>query len=170
MSITKSKFKDDNGRYIVQGLFLEDRYNTDLAVYTLDGTDKTYKGKVFPSLKKLYLEESDPEEYMFAQKHLFDWPHWQRICRNAIVSKHIEEWREELRLSLRAEGIATLIDLAVNDKSYQAAKWLADEGWVKKTRGRPSKEEVDGELVRQALVEKEFADDFNILELHRKRK
>lgn len=166
MEIDKSKFKDEKGRYIVQGLFLEDRYNVDLAVYTLDGVDKEYKGQLFPSLKKLYLEEGDPEEYLFANKYLFDWKHWQRLCKNAIVGKHIEEWREELRLSLRSEGIATMINLAVNENSYQAAKWLSDEGFIKKQRGRPSKEEVEGEKRRRAQVEKEFEDDFELLQLH----
>lgn len=163
----KSKFKDEKGRYIVQGLFLEDRYNTDLAVYTLDGQDKEYKGHVYPSLKRLYLEEGDPQEYLFAEKHLFDWPHWQRLCKNAIVGKHINDWREELALSLRSEGIATLINLAINENSYQAAKWLADEGWVKNKRGRPSQEEIDGEVKRRAAIEEQFAEDFNVLKLHK---
>jgi hypothetical protein len=165
--VDKSKFKDEKGRYIVQGLFLEDRYNTDLAVYTLDGEDKEYKGKKYPSLKKLYIAEGDPQEYLFAEKHLFDWPHWQRLCKNAIVGRHIEEWRDELKLSLRSEGIATLIDLAINDKSYQAAKWLADEGWIKKERGRPSKEEVEGKLNRETKIAKEFEDDFKLLSIHK---
>ena len=52
----KTKFKDEKGRYIVQGLFLEDRYNTELSVFTFDGEDKNYKGKIYPSLKRLYLE------------------------------------------------------------------------------------------------------------------
>ncbi len=168
--IDKAQFKDDMGRYIVQGLFLEDRYNTDLAVYTLTNEHKLYKGKMYPSLKKLYLEESDPEEWLFAEKHLYDWPHWQRLCKNVVVSKHIEEWREELRISLRSEGIATLIDLAVNDKSYQAAKWLADEGWIKNKRGRPSNEEVEGELKKRADVDKKFAEDFQLLKLHKGKK
>lgn len=169
MKVDKSRFKDDRGRYIVQGLFIEDTYNPDMAVYTFSGEDKVYKGKTFPSLKKLYLKESDPEEYLFAEKHLHDWPHWQRLCKNAIISRHIEEWRGELRLSLRSEGIATMIDLAINDKSYQAAKWLADEGWIKKTRGRPSKEEIEGELQNQAKIQEAFKEDFTVLEMHRKK-
>lgn len=152
----KDKFKDEKGRYIVQGLFLEDRYNTDLAVYTLAGEDKDYKGKVFPSLKRLYLEHGDPKEYSFARKYLYDWDHWQRICRNKICGLHVEKWREELELSLVSEGVQTLIDLAINDKSYQAAKYLADRGWDKSDRGRPSKEEVEGELRKQAQQEKEW--------------
>tara|TARA_R110000850_G_C9824450_1_gene452751 strand:- start:197 stop:715 length:519 start_codon:yes stop_codon:yes gene_type:complete len=170
VKIDKKQFKDARGRYIVQGLFLEDSYNTDLSVYTFDGEDKLYKGKLYPSLKKAYLEESDVTEYEFAKKYLFDWPHWERLCKNAIVSRHINAWREELTLALRSEGIATLIDLAINDKSYQAAKFLADEGWIKNKRGRPSNEEVEGEVARRAKIEKEFSEDFQLLELHREKK
>jgi hypothetical protein len=162
----RSRFKDEKGRYIVQGLFLEDKYNTSLAMYTFDGEDKTYKGVVFPSLKRLFLEEGDPEEYTFANKYLYDWDHWQRLCKNAIISRQIERWRDELYLSLRSEGMATLIDLAINEKSYQAAKWLADEGWVKQKRGRPSKQQIEDEVKRRAQVEEQFADDFQLLQLH----
>ena len=169
MNIDKSRMKDEKGRYIVQGLFLEDRYNTDLAMYTWAGEDKEYNGQVFPSLKKLYLEEGDPEEYLFASKYCYDWPHWQRICKNSILSKHIAEWREELVINLRAEGVATLIDLAINDKSYQAAKWLADEGFIKKTRGRPSEAEIKGELQRQAKVHAQFKDGVTLLEEFKKK-
>lgn len=170
MEIDKLRFKDEKGRYIVQGLFLEDSYNADLAVYTFAGEDKNYKGKLFPSLKKLYLKEGDPEEYLFADKYLFDWPHWQRLCKNAVVGRHIEQWREELAHSLRAEGIATLIDLAINDKSYQAAKWLADKGWDVKKRGRPSQEEIDGHLKKEKELEKKYSDDFELLTLHQGKK
>lgn len=170
MKIDKSKFKDEKGRYIVQGLFLEDQYNADLAYYTYDGTDKTYKGRVYPSLKRLYLEESDPTEYNFANKYCFDWPHWQRLCKNSIVGRHIETWRDELSLSLQAEGLATMIDLAVNDKSYQAAKFLVDKGWVKNERGRPSQAEVDNEVKRRAQLEEQFSEDLILLSEHIKKK
>jgi len=164
----KSRFKDEKGRYIVQGLFLEDRYNTDLAVYTLDGADKDYKGVIYPSLKRLYLEQCDPKEYLFASKYLFDWDHWQRMCNNAIVGRHIEKWREELELSLVSEGVSALIDLALNEKSYQAAKYLADRGWDKRARGRPSKEEIEGHLKRTLADTNEYDRDFELLKFHKK--
>lgn len=165
----KSRFKDDKGRYIVQGLFLEDRYNADMATYTFDGEDKNYKGTVFPSLKKLYLEYGDPTEYKFANEYLYDWDHWQRLCKNAVVSRHIEKWREELRLALISDGIETMITLSAEGKSYQAAKFLADAGWDVQKRGRPSKEEVEGELKKRADAEKEFDDDFQLLKLHKEK-
>ena len=161
----KKRFKDEKGRYIVQGLFIEDRYNPDVAYYTLDGEDKEYKGVIYPSLKRLYLEEGDINEYTFATKYLYDWPHWQRLCKNAVVGRHIEQWRDELALSLRSEGIATLITLAINDNSYQAAKWLADEGWIKNSRGRPSQKDIDKAAERKAAIEKEFEEDFKLLHL-----
>lgn len=166
----KKKFKDEKGRYIVQGLFLEDRYNVDLAIYTFDGEDKEYKGVVYPSLKRLYIEEMDPEEYTFANKYLFDWPHWKRLCNNSIISKHIETWREELELKIRSEGIATMVHLAMNEDSYQAAKFLADKGWVKNSRGRPSREELEGELKKRAEIESQYKDEFQLIELHKKGK
>lgn len=167
MNIDKSKYKDEHGRYIVQGLFLEDRYNPDMSVFTFDGEDKVYKGKTFPSLKRLYLEHGDPKEYSFARKYLYDWGHWQRLCKNAVVKKHIEGWREELELSLVSEGVAALIDLALNEKSYQAAKYLADRGWDKGERGRPSKEEIEGELKKRADADSAFDDDFKLLQFHK---
>lgn len=163
----KTRYKDEKGRYIVQGLFLEVQYNTDLAVFTLDGVDKTYKGVVYPSLKRLYLECADPKEYTFANKYLFDWDHWQRVCRNSMLRAHVDKWREELELSLVSEGVSALIDLALNEKSYQAAKYLAERGWDKKARGRPSQDEVAEEIKKRADMEASFDDDFQLLKLHK---
>lgn len=167
MKTDKTKFKDSKGRYIVQGLFLEDRYNPDLAYYTLDGEDKDYKGTIFPSLKKLYLEEGDPTEYLFATKYLYDWDHWRRMTRNSMLKTHIEKWRAELALSLKAEGISSIIDAAINQSHYQAAKWLADEGWDVKGRGRPSKEEISSEVKKRAREEEELDNDFELLKLYK---
>lgn len=167
--IDKTKFKDAKGRYIVQGLFLEDRYDTNLAVFTYSGEDKLYNGVVYPSLKRLYLDFGDPEEYEFARTYLYDWPHWKRLTENAMIRPHIADWREELRLSLRSEGISQMIGLA-KDGSYQAAKFLADEGWIKNPRGRPSQAEIDRKLKEQVKLEERFSEDFELLAKHQKNK
>lgn len=168
--VDKSKLKDEKGRYLTQSLFLEDKYNTDLAVYTYDGEDKEYKGVVYPSLKRLYLDMGDPKEYLFANEYLYDWPHWQRLCSNAVIGRHIEQWRTELDLSLEAEGVATLVDLATNEKSYQAAKYLADKGWKVKGRGRPSKADIENELKKAAKEQEEFSEGFKLLKMHKRDK
>ena len=163
----KTRFKDSKGRYIVQGLFLEDRYDQEFSVYTFDGEDKEYKGTLYPSLKRLYLQHKDPLEYSFATTYLYDWDHWQRLCRNKIISLHIEKWREELRLMLVSEGVFSIINLATEKDSYQAAKYLADMGWDKSGRGRPSKEEIEGELKKRADKEAEWNEDFKLLEMYK---
>jgi len=165
----KSRFKDEKGRYIVQGLFLEDRYNTDLAVYTLDGEDKKYKGKIYPSLKKLYLEFGDPIEYHFSRQYLYDWPHWQRLCNNKWVSTHIEAWREELKLWLVSEGVQTMIQLATDKDSYQAAKYLSDIGWNKQEKGRPSNDQIAEEIKKRADKREEDDEAFELLQLHKEK-
>jgi hypothetical protein len=163
----KTRFKDEKGRFIVQGLFLEDRYNTDLAVYTYADEDKTYKGKVYPSLKKLYIEHSDPIEYDFATTHLASWGHWQRLDNNKTVSLAIEEWRNELKLKLMSEGVNMLIHIATEKDSYQAAKWLADRGWDTRERGRPSKDEIEGEIKKAAEAQSEWDEDVILLKAHK---
>jgi hypothetical protein len=165
--VDKKRFKNDNGKYLTQSLFLEISYDETLAVYTLDGEDKDFKGKHFPSLKKLYLEMGDLVEYDFATTYLYDWTQWQKLLRNNMLIPHIEEWREELRLSLRSEGLATMINLAKNEGSYQAAKFLMDEGYMKTARGRPSKAEIEAETKRAAETEMKFKDDFTMLDEHK---
>ena len=154
----KSKLQDTMGRPLTQSLFLELGYKTEFAIYTLKDDDYTYEGKVYPSLKRLYLEEKDPTEYTFACSNLLGWKHWLRLCANKIILKHIEEWREELEVKLRSEGIKKAF-LSAEGGSFQAAKWLADRGWEARGAGRPSKEAVERETKMQARVKDDFAED-----------
>lgn len=155
----KSVFKDKMNRYLTQGLFLEMGYNTELAVYTLDDEDKEYKGKIYPSLKRLYLECEDPSEVLFARNHLDGWRQWKRICENQALFPHIEEWREELAALLSARAIQKIMDIASEDNNFQAAKWLADRGWDKRRAGRPSKEEIEKDKRIRERINGEFEED-----------
>jgi hypothetical protein len=156
--IEKKKMLDSAGKPLTQSLFLEIGY-TDLAVYTLKDEDHEHKGVVYPSLRRLYLEEEDPTEYDFAVKHLLGWRHWKRLCENKVLRKYIEEWREELEMKLRSRGIKEVILQASNEKGFQAAKWLADRGWDTRKAGRPSKEEIEREKKFAARISDEFSAD-----------
>lgn len=155
--IDKTKLLDEQGRPLTQSLFLEIGY-TEFAVYTLKEQDYEYNGKVYPSLKKLYIEMEDPTEYEFASTCLLGWKHWQRLCENKQIRKHIDEWREELEYKLRSKAVRFMLTSA-NGGNYQAAKWFADKGWSTRTAGRPSKEEIEGEKQFQARVKEEYSDD-----------
>ncbi len=158
------KLKDSRGRPLTQGLFLEIGYNTEFAVYTLKDDDFEYDGQVYPSLKKLYLECMDPEEYIFATTYLLGWDQWQRICNNKILKKHVDEWRTELEYKLRSLGVQSIIEHAQGPKGYQAAKWLAEKGFNRRGAGRPSKEDVESEKRFQAKIEEEYGADIVRLE------
>jgi hypothetical protein len=159
MKIDKKRLKDDMSRPLTQSLFLEIGYHEDRAIYTLKDEDHEYKGNMYISLKRLFLEMEDPTEYEFANTYLLGWQHWQRLNANKALAKHFEEWREELELSLRSQGIRAIIDQSADDKGFQAAKWLADRGWDKRAAGRPSKNEKLKEERMQAKLDDEFAGD-----------
>lgn len=164
----KSKMLDSMGRPLTQSLFLELGYS-DYAVYTLKEFDYPYKGRHYPSLKKLYLEEEDPTEYTFAEKHLLGWQHWKRLCENKAIAKHIEEWREELELKIRSQAVRDMINMCASENgNYSAAKFLADRGWDKRAPGRPSKAEQEKTAKVADRIEAEFLADVKRMDEYRK--
>lgn len=158
----KSKLKDTQGRPLTQGLFLELGYDTRYAVFTLNDEDKEYNDKIYPSLKALYMQCDDPTEYEFAKKHLLGWKHWQRMNANVILREYFDEWREEFEVKTRSEAIRSIVDLTASESpNFQAAKWLADKGWDKRSAGRPSKQEADREKRIKDKLNNEFGEDID---------
>ena len=152
MKIDKEKLKDTQGRPLTQGLFLEISYDTRYAVYTLKDEDFEYEGKIYPSLKRLYLEMEDVVEYTFANRYLLGWNHWKRLQDNKLFTARIEEWREELELKLRSQAIRDILDMTADEKSFQAAKFIADKGWEKLKAGRPrTADKIKEEALLQSI-------------------
>lgn len=156
--VDKHLLKAANGVPLTQGLFLEIQYG-EFAVFTLKDDDYEYNGKIYPSLKKLYLEMEDVVEYEFATTHLLGWAHWQRMCANKQLLKHINEWREELELKLRSRAVKAMRDKVNTEQGINAAKWLAEKGWDKKAVGRPSKQEEEREKRIQEKLDIDWAGD-----------
>jgi hypothetical protein len=154
---SKSQMVDSSGRPITQAMFLEAGYSS-MAIYTLKDEDYLYEGKLFPSIKKLYIEEADPTEYQFAVKYLLNWKQWIRICENKILRAHVDEWREELEMKLRCQAVKEMIQNSKKGK-IQASKWLADRGWAQRGAGRPTKAEIESEKKFQSRVQDEYGAD-----------
>jgi hypothetical protein len=163
MAIDKNLLKTANGIPLTQGLFLEIGYK-DYAVYTTKDDDHDYNGRIYPSLKRLYLEMEDVGEYEFATTYLLGWNHWQRLCANKEVMKHVQEWRDELEIKLRSKAMKTIFLKAQTEQGINAAKWIAERGWDKRKAGRPSKDEVQKQARIEADLYKEFEEDFNRFE------
>ncbi|MNK97499.1 hypothetical protein D3C87_1178360 [compost metagenome] len=155
--VSREQLLDSMGRPITQGLFLELGYNSS-AIYTLKDVDYEYKGKQYPSARRLYLELEDPTEYEFATQCFLGWDHWQRICANKMIFIHIQKWRDELEIKLRSRAVKMNI-AAAEGGNYSAAKWIADRGWQTRGAGRPSKTEVEKETKIQSIIRSEYDDD-----------
>lgn len=165
MEIDKSKLKDELGKPYTQSLFLEPKYDVDIAVYTMKDSDHVYKGKTYPSIKRLYLEMEDVTEYEFANQYFLGWNHWLRMLDNKLIREQIDTWRDELEIKLRARAIKAMIKQA-DDGNYQASKWLADRQWITRAAGRPSKAEIEGEKSKITRINDEFTAD--IIRLNKK--
>lgn len=159
MVIDKAKLIDTMGRPLTQSLFIECGYNLQYAVFTFNDEDKVYQGKVYPSLKKLYLACEDPTEYQFAKKHLLGWNHWKRLNENKMLRTEFDEWREELEIAMRSDAVQAIRDMTADGTNFQAAKWLADRGWDKRGAGRPSKAEKERESRIQDAISGEMDAD-----------
>lgn len=163
----REQLLDTNGRPLTQSLFLELGYS-DFAIYTLKDQDHVWNEKTYSSLKRLYLEVADPTEYVFATTYLLGWRHWKRLCDNKVIRAYIDEWREELEVKLRSQGVKHALTSAKTG-SFQAAKWIADRGWEQRGVGRPSKDEVEREKKFQARVDSEYNADIIRLQVGDKR-
>lgn len=154
----EDKFTSSTGGLLTEALFLERGYRTEFAIYTLKEYDYTYKGKLYPSIKRLYLEMEDVGEYDFATKYFYSWKHWQRIKDNAALKEYVEEWSTELEVKMRSQAIRDIVNITADGAqgSFQAAKWLADRGWDKRAPGRPSKSEKD----KDDAIDKKISDEF----------
>lgn len=161
---TRLSLRIAQGRYLTQSLFIEYQYDPSMAIYSIEGVDRVYKGKFYPSLKKRYLSAEDPVEYQFANQWLFDWDHWQRLQKNKWCMTHITKWRNELEILLASKGIQKVLDLA-EDGNFQAAKYAADRQWIDKKRGRPSKQQAEREAAIKEALEEEFNDDASRLNI-----
>jgi hypothetical protein len=156
-----SKFKNDIGMFLLQGLFFEVSPNKDQVVYTLK--DRDHNG--YPSLYRLYMECNDPTEYTFATKHLDGWAHWERLSQCTWFQPYIDRWRRELELRFKALALQRIHKAAQagGKESFQADKFLVNGGWKDpsaKKRGAPTKAEVKSEAHRIALEQSTLEDDF----------
>lgn len=160
----KIKLRDKNGRPLTQGLFLETNYNTEYAVYTLKEEDHEYEGKVYPSIKRLFLEFEDPTEYEFANEYFLGWKHWNRIKANKLFTDLVGEWQEELDYKMRAASLKAIVDIAVEQEHFGAHKYILEKQWRKGQAGRPAKKEKEREQQLLSDIENDYADDINRVE------
>ena len=120
-------------------------------------------GKTYRSMKRIYLEMEDVTEYEFALATLGSFTHWETLCKSTWFKEHLDQWRKELNLKIKARGVKAIMHAAVGGEqpSFQAMKYLADNQYLEKKtgRGRPSKADIKAELQKEVNINKTFKDD-----------
>jgi hypothetical protein len=147
-------YKDVLGRYLTLSLFVDmasTRPQSELLyrpIFTL------YEDKPgFINARKTFLALKDPTGYTWAQKYLGDWNAFLRLLKAEWFRDAFEVWSNELEKLLQDEAIQIIQGIAKDTEQaspvrLQAAKYIANREWDKRGRGRPSSEDVKGELRR----------------------
>lgn len=169
----RAVFLDSMGRLRTQSLFYEFKTEGYTPIFTLKEEDWTDPdGNDLISLRRIYIESLDPTEYLFSQRAFGSWKHWTRLRTLNWFSPFYDEWKVELDARLRSLGTRALLELSQGTalaSNPAAARYLANgEYWHKSgpKRGRPTREEVEGERKRIAEFKEELADDANRIGLN----
>lgn len=159
-------FKDTQGRFRTQSLFIEKEHPSYPAHFTLKKWDALKNGKKYISMYLKYMEIADPTEYLVAKKLLGSWDHWLALKSSQWFSEELAGWRAELQVKLestRYNEMRKVLETSSSDspQAIQATKWLAERYGSKKEskRGRPSKDEVKGHLKRLKAEDDDLQED-----------
>lgn len=120
-------------------------------VFSLHGD---YPGLI--NARKTFVHLRDPTGYQWAMLYLGDWAHWKALMKCKWFVEALGEWQAELDIAIQSENIQRIQAIAKDESDKgrgAAAKWLAEKQYKEKKgpgRGRPTKEELQGELKKQA--------------------
>lgn len=167
-------FIANNGHYFTQQLFHErtigfsDKERTIQPMFTLH---KEVEGLI--CFGKEYVATLDPSGYKVTQTLLNgDYKHWTTLMGCSWFKEAKEEWDKEIEARLFAEGMDAVRSIKNDDEvpasvRLQAARMLVQKGYKEKVpnRGRPSKEEVQGELKRAVQEVNEVDKDLERIKL-----
>lgn len=175
----ESKFTNRQNSYYINKLFIEFSNDRDpVTIYSLGPKD--HKNPKYTNLHKAYLEMEDVTEWNFANKYFANWDHWVMICNSSTLKPYVEKWRKELEIKLRSRALQEIIMVAQDggNRSFEANKFLVGSGWMSQDekkeaakRGRPTKESIKSQAVREFIEDGErIESDLKRLEEYRGRK
>lgn len=121
-----------------------------------------------PFMKDEFLKLKDPTGVKFANKFFEDWEHLQYLLKAKWFRECWDSWQSELEAILKQEALEVIrtIMMEGSTQSFAAAKFIAtseykQEGKASTKRGRPSKEEVQGELKNAIKAASQTEEDYN---------
>lgn len=177
MTFAKPPYKS-NGHYLTRQLFQEQAWknnnpkvvvdNSIVAPFCLYGPKEGYI-----DFGKHYVESEDPTGYTTAKELLGDWHHWEFLMKRPWFREAKEYWDRELKVRLESKAVDQIKEHALGGdaKALTASKYihqLAQAVGQKKQRGRPSKEEIEGNLKQETKDLSEILSDAERIKLVKK--
>jgi len=152
--LIKPPYRGENNIWLTESLFYERSINRTKDAMACEPVFSLYEDR--PGLinaRTTFVNLRDPTGRKWALTYLGDWNHWLRLMKCSWFREAYDAWIAELNQQFKSEAITRVYAILQGDNGAQAlaaAKFLASEEWEKKSRGRPSKAEMDGELKRAA--------------------
>lgn len=118
--------------------------------------------------KDTFVELGDPTGYDWAMKYLDSYDHWIRLMKTEWFRVQYESALAELLMKFKAAALKRIQEIQTSANEGQAlaaSKYMAERGWEKSGRGRPSKEEVTGEMKKLTRDIEQTDQDFDRLGL-----
>ncbi len=154
-------YKNDYGVHYTRQLFWEMQRNLKEEDRLIDPPfylSTPHAGSL--SARDTWVECGDPTGYKWAMTYLGSWVHYEKLLDCSWFVVHLEDWKRELDIKRTSEAVDKVRLIATGDSSQSLAanKYLAERGW-EKTRGRPSKAEIRGELLKATQKIEEHEQD-----------
>jgi hypothetical protein len=153
-----------HGQWPTQSLFYEVMQGQHISKWVYKPVFTLFEPKEgYISCQRTFVELGDPTGYEWAMKYLKSWNHWKRLMECQWFKDAYEQWCAELHAKNQADAIRRIQEIATTEspQALPANRYIAEQGWKKPTskRGRPSAEELTGELKRAARAQQEHDDD-----------
>ena len=146
-------YKNGSGAWMSKQLFFETSVTNGEEVRVIDPPftlNREVEGKV--CFRRTFVEMEDPTGYKWAMKYLNSWDHFNHLLKSHWFLREYERAVDELKTKLKIRSIEIIKEIAQGGsaQAYQANRYLASGEWEKAAtgRGRPSKEEMKGELAK----------------------
>lgn len=150
----KPPYKSPLNQWYTQALFWEKVIDLPIDQRLFEPIFSLYDDK--PGLvncRKTFVALEDPTGYEWSMQYLGDYEHWKKLMKSKWFQEAYDVWMEELKMKLRSQAIKRIKEIQDEGQPAQAlvaSKYLASFEWEKAGRGRPSKQEITGELKRAA--------------------
>lgn len=159
--LTSPPYKTDNNIWYTRQLFWEQQQLLPRESRIIEPIFSLSSDK--PGLinaRATFVALDDPTGYEWAEKYLGSWAHWEKLIECPWFAPHLEDWKREIDVKGVNKAVQRIKEIAVGESSQAlpANRYIAEKGW-EKARGRPSKSEIKGELLKATKRVEEHEED-----------